>query len=92
MNQEQTIINNIKDSISSYTKSYLNYFDKDFRNSKLNANDIRIMLENNNPPIMVSTEKWETDLTEAKNDVIVLGPGGLQKGEAEVISEALRRI
>ena len=37
LNQEQTIINNIKDSISSYTKSYLNYFDKDFRNSKLSA-------------------------------------------------------
>ncbi|MFL2763416.1 MAG: aminotransferase class V-fold PLP-dependent enzyme [Dehalococcoidia bacterium] len=64
----------------------------DFRNSKFNADDIRIMLENNNPPIMVSTEKWETDLTEAKNDVIVLGPGGLQKGEAEVIGEALKKI
>jgi L-seryl-tRNA(Ser) seleniumtransferase len=64
----------------------------DFRNSKLNADDIRIMLENNNPPIMVSTEKWETDLTEAKDDVIVLGPGALQKGEAEVIAEALKKI
>ncbi len=64
----------------------------DFRNSKLNAEDVRTMLENNNPPIMVSTEKWETDLTEAKDDVIVLGPGALQKGEAEVISEALKKI
>ena len=64
----------------------------DFRNSKLNAEDVRDMLENNDPPIMVSTEKWETDLTEAKDDVIVLGPGGLQKGEAEVIGEALKKI
>ena len=41
---------------------------------------------------MVSTEPWETALTDAKDDVIVLGPGALQKGEAEIIAEELKQI
>ena len=49
-------------------------------------------LENGDTPIMVSTELWETELTDAKDDVIVLGPGALQKGEAEIIAEELKQI
>ena len=64
----------------------------DFRNSTFDADYVRNKLENADTPIMVSTEPWETELTEAKDDVIVLGPGALQKGEPEIIAEELKQI
>ena len=64
----------------------------DFRNSTFDADYVRNKLENGDTPIMVSTELWETELTDAKDDVIVLGPGALQKGEAEIIAEELKQI
>ena len=87
-------LNKLKDSIkkSLALRDDKNYSYANQQNSTFDADYVRNKLENADTPIMVSTEPWETELTEAKDDVIVLGPGALQKGEPEIIAEELKQI